>query len=114
MDNELDVVIMKDNTLYTIECKSSIITTEYAAGEIKEKNILSETIFKSDSMQQLFGLRPQTTIMTLTDIKKVIEADNSKKTGMEKALNRANLSNIKIVDLQQIEHNKHQLFNLIK
>jgi len=113
--NEMDVVIMKDNTLYTIECKSSLISTETTTdGRLIDKNILNETIFKSDSLQQLFGLRPQTIIMTLTDIKAVIEKDKNQKGRFENALNRANVSNIKIIDLQQIRENENQLFNIIK
>ncbi|MBR3566197.1 MAG: DUF1887 family protein [Paludibacteraceae bacterium] len=112
--NEMDVVIMKDNTLYTIECKSSLISTENNADGQKNKNILNETIFKSDSLQQLFGLRPQTIIMTLTDIKAEIEKDTNQKGRFENSLNRANVSNIKVVDLQQIRNNENQLFNLIK
>lgn len=113
--NEMDVVIMIDNTLYTIECKSSLISTETTTdGRLIDKNILNETIFKSDSLQQLFGLRPQTIIMTLTDIKAEIEKDKNQKGRFENALNRANVSNIKVVDLQQIRNNENQLFNLIK
>lgn len=111
--NELDVVIMKDNTLYTIECKSSIFSTEIVGEKIKDRNILNETIFKSDSLQKLFGLRPQTILMTLTNIKTEIEMDKNKKSQFEIALNRANLSDIKVVDLQQIQNNENQLFNII-
>lgn len=113
--NEMDVVIMKDNTLYTIECKSSLISTETTNdGKIIDKNILNETIFKSDSLQQLFGLRPQTIIITLTDIKAEIEKDKNQKGRFENAFNRANVSNIKVVDLQQIRNNENQLFHIIK
>ncbi len=121
--NELDVVIMYENTLYTIECKSSVfdIQVKEEAGtdgqkrtKLKERNILGETIFKSDSLQKLFGLRPQTVIMTLTNIDSECKKDTSKLQSFINSLNRANLSNIRIVDLQQIESKKDNLFELIK
>lgn len=113
--NEIDVVIMFENTLYTIECKSSLISSEVDSnGQLVDKNILNETIFKSDSLQQLFGLRPKTIIMTLTDIKAEIEKAPNQKGRFENALKRANLSNIKVVDLQQILNNENSIFNIIK
>lgn len=109
-NNELDVVFIYNNVLYTIECKTSIFDIREDG---KEKSILGETIYKSDSLQQLFGLYPKTNIMTLTDFKSVCQ-NKGKRGKLIDDLNRANISKIKVIDLRQIENNKSNLFNIIK
>lgn len=119
--NEMDVMFMHDNKFYSIECKSSIIAykTVQKNGEIKEKpyNILGETIYKSDSLAKRFGLYANTAILTLTDF---VEYCQSEDTGvhktkikeMEEVINRANLSNIKLIDKKMLISN-NSLFELL-
>ena len=105
--NEMDVMFMYNNKFYSIECKSSIIAfkTIQKSGEFVEKpyNLLGETIYKSDSLARRFGLFANTTILTLTDFAEYCQSDdsgehNNKIKEMETIINRANLSNIKLID----------------
>lgn len=121
-NNEMDVMFIYKGVFYSIECKSSIIAYKIIEknGEIKEKpyNILGETIYKSDSLKNRFGLYPKTIIITLTDfVKYCASSDKSihhnKIREMETFINRANLSNIKLVDSRMLL-NCSKLFDLIK
>ncbi len=127
IDNELDVIFVKDNTFYVIECKTSIITREFVQkrknGKLvsdengqpimmpKEKNILGETIYKSDALNKKFGLFAKSYIFTLTDLKRYVENDSNKQNNMMNLIKRASLSNIKIVDRQLLikSHNMCEL-----
>lgn len=106
-NNEMDVMFMFKNKFYSIECKSSIVAlkTIEVSGEYREKeyNILGETIYKSDSLKNRFGLYPQTYIITLSDFKQYWRVDDfgqqkNKIREMEELINRANLSQIKLID----------------
>jgi hypothetical protein len=80
--NEFDVLFIKNNQLNTIECKSSIYT------DIDEKKtIIGETIYKSDSLKNKFGLFVSTSILTVSDLKNVKPNE----------LNRADASMIKVI-----------------
>lgn len=123
-NNEMDVMFMYQGKFYSIECKSSIIAYKTIIdkdGNPKEKpyNILGETIYKSDSLKDKFGLFPQTTILTLTDLQKYWEdvKDKGQKKNrmaeMENLISRANLSNIKIIDRKMVNGSK-SIFEYIK
>jgi len=121
-DNEMDVMFIYDGIFYSIECKSSIIAyrkIEKGGSVIdKEYNILGETLYKSDSLKNRFGLYPKTSIMTLTNFVNYCESEDrgkhhNKIREMEQLVNRANLSNIKLVDANLISKSK-SLYKLIK
>jgi hypothetical protein len=57
--NEFDVVFLWKGTLYTIECKTSIIGND-------NENILNETIYKSTALQKNLGLFTKSSIFTLS------------------------------------------------
>jgi len=122
--NEMDVMFMYQGRFYSIECKSSIIAYKTIVDKEgnpvdKPYNILGETIYKSDSLKNKFGLFPQTTILTLTDFQSYWESasdkcqQNNKMREMENLINRANLSNIKLVDRKMVE-GAISIFDLIK
>jgi len=120
--NEMDVMFMYKNKFYSIECKSSIVAfrTIRRNGEFVEKtyNILGETIYKSDSLAKRFGLYANTAIVTLSDFAEYCEDNdsgrhNNKIREMEEVVNRANLSNIKLVDKKMLVSSK-SLFEIFK
>ncbi len=116
--NEIDVMFMYNNTFYSIECKTSIIayrTIQNQQGDITEKeyNILGETIYKSDSLKGRFGLFAKTSILTLTDFKEYCGEDNNKKTQMQGVIDRANLSNIKLIDKTLLKDHESELHTLL-
>jgi hypothetical protein len=90
IQNEMDVLFIYNDKLYTIECKTSIYYTSNIDGKIEKSNILKETIFKSDSLKQGFGLFVNTSIFTLDELHPNMN------------LERANLSNIMILDRKSI------------
>lgn len=120
--NEIDVMFVYQNQFYSIECKTSIIDIRQIPkidGTIsdKEVNILGETIYKSDSLKNRFGLFAKTTIITLTDFKKYIHDEhvgemNNKIRQMKELIGRANLSNIKLVDKSMLQ-SEVSLFKLL-
>lgn len=112
LGNEMDVMFVKDNRFYVIECKTSIIATiskprrnkdekeqQLMDNTIKEeKNILGETIYKSDALRTKFGLFAKSYIFTLSNLKQLVANDSNKAKNISDLLKRASLSNIKIVD----------------
>lgn len=126
VENEIDVMFVYNNSLYVIECKTSIINIKEEPKEKKDKkgniqkdengniiyypkkkkdNILGETIFKSDALKTKFGLYAKSYIFTLTDFIQYIDEANDKiniKKQMIITINRANVSNIKLIDKRQI------------
>ena len=120
--NEIDVMFMYNNKFYTIECKSSIIAfrTIRKSGEFVEKpyNILGETIYNADSLAKRFGLYANTTIVTLTDFVDYCKDNdsvrhNNKIREMKEVINRANLSNVKLIDKKTLVSSK-SLYELLK
>ena len=94
--NEMDVVFTWKNKIYTIECKTSIFNEELLPdGKIKSKSILGETLYKSDSLRQGFGLYVSTFIFVLDNI-------DEHKVSLKNHLERAELFNIKIIDKSYI------------
>ncbi len=61
--NEFDVLVMKNNKIFLFECKTSIYID---SDEIQ--TFIGETIYKSDSLRNKFGLFAQTTVVTLSDL----------------------------------------------
>jgi hypothetical protein len=83
--NEFDVMFTKDNALYVVECKTGLKTTG-------GKSILSETLYKLDSLKKDFGLYVKAFIVTLEDIR-------DKEGNIRKAYkHRADFMGITIVD----------------
>lgn len=110
-DNEIDVIFMFNGNIYIIECKSSIIDVKEVEIEkngqitkkMKEDNILGETIYKSDSIKNKFGLFAKSYICTLTNFADYVNngtlnETNNKKRKMEELINRASLSKVSIID----------------
>ncbi len=110
-DNEIDVIFMFNGNIYIIECKSSIIDIKEVEteknGELikkqKEENILGETIYKSDSIKNKFGLFAKSYICTLTNFADYVSSGslndiNNKKRKMEELINRATLSRVSIIE----------------
>jgi hypothetical protein len=77
--NEFDVVFLYNGTLYTIECKTSILNAE--------QNIMLETIYKVTALQKQLGLFSKFSIFTLSskENKEVKEAhlDRGKLFGID-------------------------------
>lgn len=61
-DNEYDVVFVKDNSLYVIECKASM----GSKNTLKDK--IDEYLYKLGAITKDFGLRTNSYIFTLTNI----------------------------------------------
>ncbi|MEA4985760.1 hypothetical protein SDC9_40005 [bioreactor metagenome] len=101
IQNEMDVLFIYNDKLYTIECKTSIYITSNIDGKMERTNILKETIFKSDSLKQGFGLYVNTSIFILDDLQSNIN------------LERAHLSNISIFDKKSIKSST-QLKDILK
>lgn len=76
--NEFDILFIKDKKLNIIECKTSVLLSE----PTEKKNIITETIYKVDSLKNKFGLLAKTNIITLTDLN---ELDHSIKKSIERA-----------------------------
>jgi hypothetical protein len=74
IDNELDVIFLKDYTLYSIECKTSILDSNN-----EKRSIMSETIYKAKALQKDFGLTAKPRIYTLSSKQEI------KDSGMERA-----------------------------
>jgi hypothetical protein len=64
--NEFDVLFIFKDSLQVIECKTSIWLDK-----AHSKTIIGETIYKSDSLKNKFGLFAKTSIFTLSDISSV-------------------------------------------
>lgn len=111
--NELDVAFIKNNKFYVVECKTSIFNNLGENGQIlsKPKNILGETIYKSDALKTKFGLFAKSYIFTLSDLKQSVGDDPNKRAYMIDLIKRASLSNIKIVDKDSLvrSHNMSDL-----
>ena len=76
--NEFDILFIKDKKLNIIECKTSVLLS----GPTDKKNIITETIYKVDSLKNKFGLLAKTNIITLTNLN---ELDHSIKKSIERA-----------------------------
>lgn len=81
--NEFDVLLMKNNKIYLFECKTSIYF-----GSDESQTLIGETIYKSDSLRNKFGLFAQTTVVTLSDLTT---------PKLELHLKRAEASRVKVI-----------------
>lgn len=104
-DNELDVLFTFNNNIYIIECKT-------AMEKSKDKDVLEETIYKSNTLKKELGLTVKTIIMTLdTNLR------DDKGDIKEKYSKRANLFEIKIYDrenfktIDKIKNMLSEIFN---
>ena len=120
VDNEIDVMFIYKNSLYVIECKTSIINVKPEQKEKKDKNgnviieikekkenILGDTIYKSDALKTKFGLFAKSYIFTLTDFIQYIEEAKDKdgiSKQMETLINRAEVSKIKLIDKNKLRN----------
>lgn len=113
-DNEFDVMFVYNNKFFTIECKTSIINqvvnglNEDGTVKFKPSNILGETIYKADYLKNRFGLFAKPVILTLTSINEYITEpespgdQNNRAKSIEDLINRCNLSNITLIDKNQL------------
>jgi len=86
--NELDLALMLRNELHIIECKTRLITTNGS-------NILTDTLYKVDSLRTKFGLNVKASIFTLASEDEV-----------KRGIPRGKLNNINIVSFNQIHDRK--------
>jgi len=98
VNNELDVAFVWKNRIYTVECKTSVFFTEDLPDgtKSKTKSIISETLYKSDSLKQGLGLFANTSIFILDSIAEY-------QPNLKNHLNRAELFGIKVIDKQAIK-----------
>jgi len=96
--NELDVLVSTNNNIYMFECKTSIYPE---AG--KNKSIIGETIYKSDSLRNGMGLFAQTVIVTLSDLEDKKLEDHKK---------RADASRVQLIGRKDFVDNN--LFNRLQ
>lgn len=113
-DNEFDVMFVYNNKFFTIECKTSIINqvvnglNEDGTVKFKPSNILGETIYKADYLKNRFGLFAKPVILTLTSINEYVTEpesqgdQNNRAKSIEDLINRCNLSNITLIDKNQL------------
>jgi len=77
-DNEFDVMFTKDNSLYVVECKASIGSKT----TIKDK--MDDYLYKLGAITKDFGLRTNSYIFTLTNLKNIA---GKKYENLEKKIN---------------------------
>lgn len=122
--NEIDVMFMYEGRFHVIECKTSIFNMQYEVkdsrtkkGEInldsngqpvkdikqKSVNILKPTLYQADAIKTKFGLFAKSYIFTLTDLQNEREVqDVNRRNNMLNLENRAQLSNITLVDKSKL------------
>lgn len=88
--NELDVLFTYNNALYMLECKTTLKSEE-------KENILSETVYKLNSLKKQCGLTPKAFLVTL-----------DKNTNHE----RAKVFDINIIDGNDLENDEKLLGKL--
>jgi hypothetical protein len=64
--NELDVVFLYENKIYMIECKTSV---HFIDKDGKKRTTIGDFVYKSDSLQNEFGLYPIAAIATLSALR---------------------------------------------
>lgn len=96
-------MFLYNGRFYTIECKSSILSKE---GD-RTRSILSETIYKVDSLRSQFGLFANASIVTLTSFEE--EHISVRRQNIINDVNRANLSNIRLVDRNMLLENRNRI-----
>jgi len=97
--NEFDVVFTYSNHIYTIECKTSV----YHTVQGKTKTTIGDFVYKSDALQNEFGLYPITAIATLSALK---DKNGIVKPIVEAHYKRAELYGVKIFAFADITSGK--------
>lgn len=95
VNNELDLAIMVRNELHLIECKTRLVTTDGS-------NIMTETLYKVDSLRSKFGLNVKALLFTLAEEEE-----------LKKGAPRGKLNDISIVSRDKIQDPK-LLANILK
>lgn len=101
--NEFDVMFVHKNTLYIIECKTSL--------KDNNKNLMNDTLYKLYALKNDFGLIVNGYLFTLdSDLR---DNNNQIKDSYQ---NRANLMNIKLIDRKILsdENKLNEIFDKIK
>ena len=97
IQNELDVVFIWENRIYTIECKTSVFNPVVLPdGEIKTTSIMGETLYKVESLKQGFGLFANASLIMLDSLK----ANGNR---LKNHLDRAALYGIRVIDRDALE-----------
>ncbi len=104
--NEMDVMFVYNNKLYTIECKTGItMTVKDAEGKERRQNLLADIIYKSDSLQKRLGLFVNTSVFTLS---KIYQDDGvTPLPNMKDHIERAGQYRIKVCGNREIESEKN-------
>jgi hypothetical protein len=99
--NELDVAFVYNHQLYVIECKTSIKEVHrMPGGSIKERSVLGDVIYKSDSLRPKFGLFAKSSIIVLSELR---DENLNPLDEFKNNFRRAELSNIKIISKRQLQ-----------
>lgn len=115
--NEFDVMFVKNNILYIVECKTSIINKipfhnkKTNRLDFKDENILSKTIYQVDSLKSKLGLFATSFIFTLTNFRELLNVEDKNKRNnitnkIIQDINRASMSRITLVDLYKLLSSK--------
>jgi len=109
--NEFDVLFVYNNKIHTIECKTGIEYHQIMPnGKTKSRNLLSATLYKSDSLKNLFGLFVNTSVLTLTQLR---SENNEYIEKYKDHIDRARINRIKIISKKDIQ-NKTAFEELLK
>jgi len=65
--NEFDVLFVYKDVIYSVECKTSLYFLKGEGEQRRKKYFVGEVIYKSDSLQSEFGLKPRTFVLTMGD-----------------------------------------------
>lgn len=103
-DNEIDVMFIKDNQIYIIECKTSV------HGLVGPKDTLEDYMYKLAAISNDFGLRVNSYIFTLHNIKKSAYISDKQKEGLYK---RMKILKIELLDSSDFASPK-PLFDLME
>ncbi|MGK5091133.1 DUF1887 family CARF protein [Deltaproteobacteria bacterium TL4] len=101
-DNEFDVMFTRDNTLYVIECKTSIYDGH------SKKNVLTDALYKLAALKQDFGLFAQSFLFTLS------QEGTKKNQVRELDKNRAKVLNVTVIDKTAIQLPSEELLKLMR
>jgi hypothetical protein len=98
--NEFDILYIQNDNLNIIECKTFIWSNPE-----ETKTIISETIYKADSLKNKLGLFANTSIVTLSDLSS---------SRLQDHLDRAKESNVKVLGKECFKTKEYLLKELIE
>lgn len=105
-DQEIDVVFVKNNVFYSIECKTTITTNK------GEDEGLNSVIFKSNYVQHLFGSFAKTFIATRDTKNFYLKSNDNDRNKLLKQWapikKRLDIANIKLINLTMLEDKSMQ------